>query len=331
MYEEDYNPLTGLIVDDGLLLNRSPVLVKISNFPREVRPQSGLSKADMVFEYYIGGFMNRFLAVYYGENAIWAGPIRSGRLIDAQLAKNYRGILVYGGADERVNNVITAEDFLGDRAIDTRYFSSCPPICGTETHSLEGVYVDTAMMSEWVFMMERDQRQRHYELDTLYHSADIPSGVSLVGAIEIEILTSTICRSKWVYDASIVSYLRWEEADDRTNEYLPSIDAANNLLQVDTQNILILFADYVVYDSMLHDIRIHYAEGMMPAIFYRDGYQFTGYWSGLNNDAPLQFFDEEFNAYPLAPGKSWVIFASKESEVVSLDNGGRWQIIFARP
>lgn len=325
------NPLTGISVEDESVLERSPVMVKISNFPREIRPQSGLSKADIVFEYYIGGFMNRFLAVYYGENVDWAGPIRSGRLIDAQLAKNYQGILVYGGADDRVNEVITADELLSDRAIDTRYFTSCPPICGTDTHALEGVFVDTAMMSEWAFMMERDQPQRPYGLDALHHSEDIHLAENLIGATEIEIVTSVLCRSKWVYDPSTNSYLRWEESDDRSDNYVPSIDVAANLHQVDTQNILILFADYVVYDTMLHDIRIHYADGVMPAIFFRNGYQFTGYWSGLDTDKPLQVFDSEFAPYSLAPGKTWIIFVTADSELMATSNQGGWQVLFSRP
>ena len=328
---DNINPLTGLPVDDGAVLERSPVLVKISNFPREIRPQSGLSKADIVFEYYIGGFMNRFLAVFYGDNAEWAGPIRSGRLIDAQLARNYQGILVYGGADERVNAVITAEEFLGNRAIDTRYFFSCPPICGTDTHSLEGVYVDTAMMSEWAFMMERDLHSRPSWMDTLNHSVDLPLAENPLEASEIQIETSVICRSKWVYDPLTVSYLRWEESDDRSDNYVPSIDVAANFLQVDTQNIMILFADYVVYDAMLHDIRIHYADGIMPAIFFRNGYQFDGYWSGLDSTMPLQFYDADFMPYALAPGKAWVVFVTPDSEIITADNSGNWQVIFARP
>mgnify|MGYP001052504204 CR=1 FL=1 len=58
------NPLTGLSVSEPELLNRHPVMVKLANWPREERPQAGLSQADMVFEYYIGHQMNQFLALY---------------------------------------------------------------------------------------------------------------------------------------------------------------------------------------------------------------------------------------------------------------------------
>jgi hypothetical protein len=46
------NPLTGLAVADPVLLERRPMGIKVSNFPRSLRPHSGLSFADLVFEYY---------------------------------------------------------------------------------------------------------------------------------------------------------------------------------------------------------------------------------------------------------------------------------------
>ena len=45
----DVDPLTGLKVEDPGLLEHSPLAIKVSNSP-EVRPQSGLSSADLVFE-----------------------------------------------------------------------------------------------------------------------------------------------------------------------------------------------------------------------------------------------------------------------------------------
>ena len=47
------NPLTGLMVDDPARLERRPMAIKVTNYPRYVRPQPGLSKADIVFEYYM--------------------------------------------------------------------------------------------------------------------------------------------------------------------------------------------------------------------------------------------------------------------------------------
>ncbi len=61
------NPLTGLPVADPSLLQLPALLVSISHFPVEARPQSGLSFAPYVFEFYITEGATRFLASFYGE------------------------------------------------------------------------------------------------------------------------------------------------------------------------------------------------------------------------------------------------------------------------
>lgn len=62
-----HNPLTGLPVADPSLLQIPAVLVSISHFPVEARPQAGLSFAPYVFEIYITEGATRFLATFYGE------------------------------------------------------------------------------------------------------------------------------------------------------------------------------------------------------------------------------------------------------------------------
>lgn len=61
------NPLTGLPVADPSLLQFPALLVSISHFPVEARPQAGLSFAPYVFEFYITEGATRFLTTFYGE------------------------------------------------------------------------------------------------------------------------------------------------------------------------------------------------------------------------------------------------------------------------
>ena len=61
------NPLTGLPVADPALLQFPALLVSISHFPVEARPQAGLSFAPYVFEFYITEGATRFLTTFYGE------------------------------------------------------------------------------------------------------------------------------------------------------------------------------------------------------------------------------------------------------------------------
>ncbi len=62
----DVNPLTGLHLKDPSLLHTPAMMMSISHFPVNARPQAGLSFAPWVFEFSITEGATRFLGVFYG-------------------------------------------------------------------------------------------------------------------------------------------------------------------------------------------------------------------------------------------------------------------------
>lgn len=105
------NPLTGLSVPDPAVLNRRPLIVKISNAPPLVRPQAGLSLADLVYEHYTEGGLTRFSAIFYSETPERVGSIRSARLIDYELTEMYKGLLAFSGASGGVEQRLNESEF----------------------------------------------------------------------------------------------------------------------------------------------------------------------------------------------------------------------------
>src|SRR5215469_4750149 len=80
----------------------APALVQVENAPGS-RPQSGLQRADLVFEYLTEGGISRFTAVYWNPSgAVRIGPVRSARLVTLRMVKAYSGVLFYSGASDRV-------------------------------------------------------------------------------------------------------------------------------------------------------------------------------------------------------------------------------------
>lgn len=74
-FPDGINPLTGQPVPDASLLKLPALLVSISNFPANGRPQAGLSFAPYVFEFSITNGETRFLAAFYGEFPYSEGPL----------------------------------------------------------------------------------------------------------------------------------------------------------------------------------------------------------------------------------------------------------------
>ena len=72
------NPLTGQPAADPSLLKIPAVLVSITHFPATARPQSGLSFAPFVYEFYITEGATRLLAVFYGQFPEVELPVTGG-------------------------------------------------------------------------------------------------------------------------------------------------------------------------------------------------------------------------------------------------------------
>lgn len=87
-------PLTGKgseVKTDG-----RAIAVMINNHPK-ARPQSGLNKADIVYELLAEGDITRFLAVFQSEKPENIGPIRSARDYYVELAKGLKALYIAHG------------------------------------------------------------------------------------------------------------------------------------------------------------------------------------------------------------------------------------------
>ena len=85
----------------------APVLVQVENLP-DARPLSGLSGADILYEYATEGGITRFTAIYFNGAKGAVGPVRSARLVSPVLTAQYGGFLVYSGASNYTNRRLVA-------------------------------------------------------------------------------------------------------------------------------------------------------------------------------------------------------------------------------
>ena len=72
------------------------VAVMINNHPA-ARPQSGLNKADIVYELLAEGDVTRFLAIFQSEQPENVGPVRSARNYYIELAKGFDSLYIAHG------------------------------------------------------------------------------------------------------------------------------------------------------------------------------------------------------------------------------------------
>ncbi|MBI9048579.1 MAG: DUF3048 domain-containing protein [Anaerolineaceae bacterium] len=325
-YSDGMNPLTGLFVDDPEILSRRPVLIKVSNFPREGRPHAGLSNADIVFDYYIGEGTNRFIALFYGEESEKVGPIRSGRLVDGQIVRLYNGILGYASADQyNVNPTILQK--LGSRAISFTP-SKCPALCDDGANNVFSVSANTSEMTKYYNNMA-GITTFDPQLGGMYFESEAPQNNNPADTITIKYNAFNI--GEWQYDELEGNYLRWIEEVDQDNNLnmIPLLDRNNDEL-INAENVIILFANYIHYNATLQDIELWYNYDGRRAVLFRDGIAQEGIWKYIGPDQPLQFFTETGGPMALKPGNTWITIGGLSSSLETPESG-RWTFQFYLP
>src|SRR5690625_3285673 len=100
-------PFTGLETTDDI--SQRAIAVMVSN-QKQARPQSGVSKADIVFEMLTEGNVTRYMAIFHSNPPDAVGPVRSAREYFFTLADNYDAIYVYQGAADFINDMILQRD-----------------------------------------------------------------------------------------------------------------------------------------------------------------------------------------------------------------------------
>jgi hypothetical protein len=322
-YPAGMDPLTGLQVDDPLLLNRCPMIIKVSNYPRSGRPHAGLSQADLVFDYYIGEGMNRFAVVYYGQDALKVGPIRSGRLVDAQLATMYQGILAFKGAWYKVNEVLYAT--LKKRAISGSP-STCPGICDTGNETVISMFANTAELSKYVADKGYCDASQ-LDLAGMVFSEELPRDGR--PAPDLSVIFSYYNRGEWHYDESTGLYLRWIEsvAGEEGEEIITMVPLtdANSGEQLGFENVAILFAQHDMYAPTYFDIQLGGNTSGARLVLLRDGKAFDGIWKSAGEDKPLQFFTPEGGYLAFKPGKTWLVLVGSKS-ILTTPPGEIWEL-----
>lgn len=325
-FPENVDPLTGLKVADPALLDRRPVMIKVSNYPREGRPHAGLSFADIVFDYYTGEGGNRFIALFYGQDATQVGPIRSGRLVDRWLVSMYQGILGLEYAWPPVYSEILG--YLGYSRTISGGTNTCPAICSiTNPQTVTSVFANTAEMSKY-YANKNNSTNTRQNLDGMAFNTIPPQGGA--DGVEFTMQFSSKNLGNWRYDPATKKYLRWIEEPQNDGDVIlvPLTDRLTDQ-QLQFSNVIVIFAEIESLSDTdtLHEI--HIADKKGNAIVFRDGKKYDViYKSG--HDTPIQFFDSEMNPFELQPGNTWMHITGLSSVV--LDEGSSvWRVKLGLP
>lgn len=302
-YPQDVNPLTGLVVSEFGLLERRPMAIKITNYPRRVRPQSGLNLADLVFEYYIERGLTRFISVFYGNEVPRIGPVRSGRFFDEHIVRMYNAIFVFASADRRVLDTWLESDLVNRLVIERP--GNCPPMCRDKSNpDYNNLYTSTAMLGPYV--VGRGSDNIRPDLKGMRFQTIIPWG----GVLGVDIFTrySNLDYNVWRYNAGSGKYERYQETREDSGQgesYAPLNDELTDQ-PVSADNVVVLFVPHEDYiDTETTEIIKIKLIGSGNAFVFRNGRAYEAVWSRTAEDAPLSIARPTGGTFPLKPGRTF--------------------------
>jgi Protein of unknown function (DUF3048) N-terminal domain/Protein of unknown function (DUF3048) C-terminal domain len=338
------DPLTGLTVSDPSILNRRPLAIKISNYPRLIRPQFGLNLADVVYEYYIEWLDTRFIAIFYSHDATQVGPVRSGRYFDEHITRMYHSYYVFNFADPREYSYYLGGDlekFLVTPGCST---CTCPPFFVDKVSSeisdirhLE-TYFNTANFNQCLLRKGADNTPQ--TLRNGFFSAALSPGGFAVNRIYTHY---SICDyNYWEYNPATGRYVRFQEispnqkpqhmddCSDKPETYAPLMDAMTQK-QVATDNVVELFVSHTFANLNEQQDEIYHINLIDSgnAFVFRDGLGYPARWMRTDIDQPLLITTPSGAPIYFKPGNTFYEVIGDTS--TDWSDGPNWHFDFHTP
>ena len=281
------SPLDGLPVDDETLVDRRVIGVKIDNH-WDARPQSGINKADAVFEIPVEANLTRFIAVFHDSDADYLGPMRSGRPTDPTVLAPLDATFIISGAQPWVQNVFRnyGVPFIGEVRPATFRIS--------QRHAPHNLYVDTELLRETADA--RDISNAPPEPMFVFGentSDDVATEISFDWSSDTKITWNW---TDGAYERSTGgSTQNWIDADWET------------MGPITAQTLVVIFARrYTASGSSGSSVPAMDTVGEGRTVVFANGTVFEGTWSREDVDEPFDLVDETGDALVVPPGKPWI-------------------------
>jgi len=283
--KEVVNPLTGE-VQTGELAGR-PLIVSIDNVG-DARPQSWLSKADLLYEFPVEGRQTRIQAIYYGEFPEEFGPIRSTRPYFVDLTREYKGVFLAHGWSTQAKQYLLSGVVPYINAMN----SDCEFYRVSDKSAPHNSYIKWEEVKNKIDEMGWWDEPQEIEAFQFLSGAQKNEGAA---ASEIKFRYSA-SKFEFTYDAETNKYTKTLEGrqyvDHETGE---DITCSNIIVQKVTSSVL----------DNKGRLKIDMCAGG-DAVLFTNGVAVEGTWSRADLDSRTVFVDAEGNEFKLTPGNSWV-------------------------
>jgi hypothetical protein len=289
-------PLDGLPTARALALRR-PMAVVIDNFYPDARPQSGLSRASVVFETLVESGITRLMPVFLEHDSSNVGPIRSARPYFVQWAAGFGALFVHDGGSPASLSMLKRVTTLGDVEAQSPAQEFHREAARIAPHDL---FTSTRGV---VAVARRAGTSVQGSVSWLRHKPFAPAAARGPGRTPSIDFSTPSVQSASTYR---VSY-RFDRTTDLYTRFVgdaPALDAGDGK-PITVANVAVLTTSIkpIPSDPLLR-ITIR-TIGSGPATILQDGRIIHGSWSKTNASAALRLVTNG-HTVRLNPGSTWV-------------------------
>ncbi|MBQ4154976.1 MAG: DUF3048 domain-containing protein [Clostridia bacterium] len=300
------NPLTGVKNLDSAANGQRPVAIMVNNISLAQSVQSGLSKADIVYEAYAEGGITRLMAVFKDANKIpRVGSVRSARYSYVDLAMGHDAIYVHAGINES-----HCTPHVKETGIDNINLNSGAP-------AKYGMRISNGLASEHTLYTNGENlvkcfnnlnwRTKLNSSEKMWQSfVDENSPITLTGGAskEINIKMSAASTTKFVYDSTAGKFVRYKGSSAMKDFTSGEQFAFTNVLVLETE-LIALTTDGIVKTNLEGGTGYYFTKGTYQKIKWSKGAVTNGFKITLEDGSECKF-----NA-----GNTWVSLMDKTQGV----------------
>ena len=291
------SPLNGTAVSEESLTRRI-LGVKVDNH-LEARPQSGIEKADLIFEIWVEG-LTRYLAFFQASDVEYIGPIRSMRPTDIALQNPFAASFVNSGGQDWVYELAWSSS--------VRYFLE-----PEGTFRISDRYPPHNLYGDTVALRTLDDRGDYDEpLEALWNFGEMPEDAT--PATQISMTYPYEFSSSWYWNPVLNHY----EKDTTGNPHY-YLDSEGNAQRVSADTLIVFEMD--VYMTCYgctsgRVVPVTVTTGSGPAWILAEGKVVSGTWSRETDTEWFSIQDENGSDLKVPPGRIWVTLARNDRTTI---------------
>ena len=293
-------PLTGLEAPSPEAATIRVVSVKIENSPA-ARPQTGLGKADVVYEVIAEGGITRFHCLFQSQSPSVVGPVRSCRPPDLYVIQQYHSLLAHVGGPKSIRTIL-ASDTKRYNDMD-QFFNPASYWRSSKRAAPHNMYLDMNKLRGFA-----TTKRGYPATETVTGFEFAKASVATTPAVtSITVPMSSSNKVGWRWNATSGTYAR--SINGKAH-----VDAVSGK-QLTARNVIVMWARITPYPGDKKGVVNIALTGSGRASVFVRGQRFDGTWEA-GTDAPPQFKTADGVPVKLDPGNTWIQVINTTQKIV---------------